>query len=86
MDKTVLYTAIPSQEAHLHVFNGFGFIASYPLKYLTTIGRNSSQGTSDIAVDSPIISRRHGEFVLSDGEYFYKDLDSTNGTYVNGRL
>lgn len=86
MNKTLLYTPVPSQEAYLHVFNGLGFIDTYPLKYLTTIGRSSSQETSDVAVDSPIISRKHGEIVLSDGEYFYKDLDSTNGTYVNGRL
>lgn len=86
MDKTVFYTPAPSQEASLHVFNGLGFIGSYPLKYLTTVGRSSSQGTCDIAIDSPIISRRHGEIALSNDEYFYKDLGSTNGTYVNGRL
>ena len=86
MDKTVFYNPVPSQEASFHVFNEMGFIGSYPLKYLTTIGRNSLQSTCDIALDSPIISRRHGEIVLSNDEYFYKDLGSTNGTYVNGRL
>lgn len=86
MDKTVLYTPSPSREASLHLFRASGHIGSYPLKFLTTIGRSSSREICDIAVDSPIVSRKHGEIVLSGEEYFYKDLDSTNGTYVNGQL
>ena len=86
MDKTVLYTPVPTQEASLHLFDENGFAGSYRLGYITTIGRKTSHTQCDIALDSPIVSRRHGEIVLSADGYFYKDLDSTNGTYVNGRL
>jgi pSer/pThr/pTyr-binding forkhead associated (FHA) protein len=32
------------------------------------------------------VSRRHAEFVLSDGQLHVRDLGSTNGTRLNGRL
>lgn len=86
MDKTILYSSVAAQEATLHVFDESGYIHSYPLKYLTTVGRNTAQNPCDIALSSPIVSRKHGEFILSDNQYYYKDLNSTNGTYVNGTL
>lgn len=33
----------------------------------------------------PKVSKRHAEITLIDGVFFLTDLDSTNGTYVNGR-
>lgn len=85
MDKTVLYTASPLQEASLHLFSLSGFLGTHLLGPRTTIGRTSSQGTCDIAVNSAIVSRRHGQIAQSDSGYFYQDLGSTNGTYVNGK-
>jgi pSer/pThr/pTyr-binding forkhead associated (FHA) protein len=32
-----------------------------------------------------LVSRRHAVIEFSQGEYCIKDLDSTNGTYVNNR-
>jgi hypothetical protein len=32
------------------------------------------------------VSRRHAEFILSDGQLHVRDLGSTNGTRLNGRL
>jgi len=32
------------------------------------------------------VSRRHAEFILSDGQLYVRDLGSTNGTRLNGRL
>lgn len=47
----------------------------------TTLGRDEA---SDVALDSPLLSRRHAE-VRRDGDgYVVADLDSTNGTFVNG--
>lgn len=32
------------------------------------------------------VSRRHAEFILSEGQLHLRDLGSTNGTRLNGRL
>lgn len=58
----------------------------YPLMgALTIVGRDDS---ADIILDDPGISRRHSEIrVTADGPHFVttiRDLDSTNGTFVNG--
>ena len=44
------------------------------------IGR---QGT-DLVVEDPEVSRRHAVLRRSDGSVIVEDLDSTNGTFVNG--
>jgi pSer/pThr/pTyr-binding forkhead associated (FHA) protein len=47
-----------------------------------TIGRASS---ADFIVDAALVSRIHCRLTASaDGELDVKDLDSTNGTFVNG--
>jgi hypothetical protein len=58
----------------------------YPLLgSLTTIGRDE---TADIVIDDPGVSRRHSEIrVTTDGPHLVtsiRDLNSTNGTFVNG--
>ena len=47
------------------------------------IGR-TEEGDGSLAGD-PEISRRHAELSDVDGEWLIEDLDSTNGTFVNGR-
>lgn len=49
-----------------------------------TVGRTTAQNTPDIPLASPIASRTHGEFVMIDGQWFYCDLGSRNGTLYNG--
>ncbi len=46
-----------------------------------TIGRDP---TADLAVESNRVSRKHAAIVPTDHGYMIQDLDSTNGTYVNG--
>ncbi|MFO7166596.1 MAG: winged helix-turn-helix domain-containing protein [Chloroflexota bacterium] len=46
-----------------------------------TIGRD---GANDIIIDHPLASRRHARLERDDNGYLVRDLDSTNGTYVNG--
>lgn len=58
----------------------------YPLLgSMTTLGRDE---TADIVVDDPGVSRRHSEIrVTTDGPHLVtaiRDLNSTNGTFVNG--
>lgn len=38
----------------------------------------------DLTLDDPTVSRRHAAFVLRGDEWWVVDLDSTNGTQVNG--
>lgn len=46
-----------------------------------TIGRDNA---NDIVIDHPLASRRHARFERDDNGYVIRDLESTNGTYVNG--
>jgi VWFA-related protein len=45
------------------------------------IGR---QDGNDIVIKENNISRQHAEIIFSNGEFFIKDLNSSNGTYING--
>ncbi|MDD2498783.1 MAG: FHA domain-containing protein [Desulfitobacteriaceae bacterium] len=54
---------------------------SYPLGELVTIGRSAR---NDIILRDPYISGEHARISHIDGSYFLEDLDSTNGTFVNG--
>lgn len=48
------------------------------------LGRNSEEVDGKIETDG--ISRVHARITKKEGEYYIEDLDSTNGTYVNGEL
>lgn len=54
----------------------------FPLKELTTIGRSSE---CDISLPAAHLSRRHAQLQVIDGMLFVKDLDSANGTFLNGK-
>lgn len=41
---------------------------------------------NDIAIDNPVVSVQHAVLLKVGDTYWLKDLDSTNGTYVNGLL
>ncbi|WP_169748302.1 FHA domain-containing protein [Xenophilus azovorans] len=47
-----------------------------------TIGRAHS---SDLPLDAPLVSRVHALISLRDEGVYLSDLDSSNGTHVNGR-
>lgn len=46
------------------------------------VGRHDS---CDIVVDDMTVSRRHAQLRFRDGAWVVRDLDSTNGTTVNGQ-
>jgi serine phosphatase RsbU (regulator of sigma subunit) len=55
----------------------------FPLdKPATEIGRHT---TADICLESQAVSRRHARVVEEQGKYLVEDLQSSNGTFVNGR-
>ena len=47
------------------------------------IGRDPD--SVDIFIDRPSVSKLHGEFIFSDDGIFYRDLDSRNGSIINGQ-
>ena len=50
-----------------------------------TLGRNGSAGVNLKDVDpEKHISRNHGRITRNNGHYFYEDLNSSNGSYLNG--
>ncbi|MGK7916566.1 MAG: FHA domain-containing protein [Prochloraceae cyanobacterium] len=47
-----------------------------------SIGRDAS---NDMSVDHPVVSRFHAKIIRQDGSFYIIDLNSTNGTFVNGK-
>lgn len=48
-----------------------------------TIGRSPS---ADVSIDDRTLSREHTRVYGENGRYFVRDLESKNGTYLNGTL
>ena len=56
------------------------------IKDNTVIGRISDMQEVDIKLDSPLMSRVHGQIYRNEDKYYYADNNSTNGTYVDGQF
>lgn len=61
-----------------------GKISEFVLSGNQVLGRRTSANFPDIAVESLIVSRTHGEFNTKDGRIEYCDTGSKNGTYIDG--
>jgi hypothetical protein len=69
--------------AMLLIHEGNSPKTQWPLaKEANIIGRD---GDSDIQIDDRQVSRRHAEIALTSQGYTIRDLDSKNGTFVNGQ-
>ena len=53
----------------------------YPISSDTTIGRAND---NDIGLNVKTVSGYHCKICIEDGQFILRDLDSTNGTKVNG--
>lgn len=51
-------------------------------KFPSTIGK---KGSNDVVIDGHYISRNHAVIDLKDGIFYITDIDSANGTSVNGK-
>ena len=54
----------------------------YALKEVTIVGRSTE---CDICLAAAHLSRRHAQLTVVDGMLFVKDLNSANGTFLNGK-
>ena len=77
-DETVVAPARP--EAHIVVHGGRLAAQSYSVLTDTVIGRDAA----DVVLDDAQVSRRHAIIRWVDGELQLEDLQSTNGTWLNG--
>ncbi|WP_432627732.1 FHA domain-containing protein [Brotaphodocola sp.] len=72
------------KEPLLLVISPDGSVKEYHLNQLNRdvydIGRS---GTNDIVLDSNVVSHEHGRLTRSGENFFYEDLNSNNGTYVD---
>lgn len=69
-------------KARLAAYEGEKLSATYPLPEPgTTIGRGVE---NHIQLDHPEVSRNHAAIQAKDGMWVIKDLESTNGLFVNG--
>lgn len=69
--------------ACLQTFRGSNFHKSYPISSeRTVLGRQADCG---IVLDNKTVSRHHAQILQADQHYYLEDLNSSNGTYVNGQ-
>lgn len=72
------------ERAILTIINTQGQISTFDLDFgnkgYFTLGRDSRE--NDIAIPDSIVSKVHGYLLKQYDTFFYKDLNSSNGTYV----
>jgi FHA domain len=61
---------------------GAGAGSEHPVDGEVILGRE--QGSADLVIDDPGVSRRHARVITDAGGLVVEDLGSSNGTYVNG--
>ena len=72
-----------SKMATITVFNGEAKLSEHSLnKEVINIGRSED---NDIRLETGKISRKHAQIVAQQGKFYLHDLQSTNGTWVNGK-
>src|SRR4051794_40634787 len=55
----------------------------FPLESATTsLGRHAEAG---VFLESQAVSRQHARILYEEGDYFVEDLNSSNGTFLNGK-
>lgn len=75
-EQALIYTEPITQDRQ--VFNKF----SLPLEGIISIGKLEN---NDIVFESPFVSRKHGELIITLDKILIRDLESANGIYVNNK-
>jgi FOG: FHA domain len=69
--------------ASLMVYNGTHALTYELVGDIVLIGRAP---VNNIVIDNPVVSARHAMLLKVGDSYWLKDLNSTNGTHINGLL
>jgi pSer/pThr/pTyr-binding forkhead associated (FHA) protein len=69
-------------DSSLVIHEGAAAGSEHPVDGELILGRE--QGTADLVLDDPGVSRRHARVIPDNGGVIVEDLGSSNGTYVNG--
>ncbi len=72
----------PREELGLAIVEGPGVGRRFPVAHTVLAGRDSG---ADMVLEDPEVSARHASFAPANGGLSVEDLDSTNGTFVNGQ-
>ncbi len=70
-------------DSSLVIHEGAGAGSEHPVHGELILGRE--QGTADLVLDDPGVSRRHARVLPDHDGVVVEDLGSSNGTYVNGQ-
>ena len=84
-NKTIYYTAPMPKPATLLILENNRDVKVISLNGNMKIGREDSETHNDIVLNSGIVSRNHGSFIFSEDAYYYRDDNSLNGTFHNGK-
>ncbi len=71
-------------ETPILLISNDGTVQKYRLSGRQIFGRPSQQENPELAVQNQSVSRRHGEFIVNSDSHMYRDLNSKNGTLLNG--
>lgn len=82
-NKTILYSEEKKGKPILFTFHQYGPAADFLLAERQVLGRMSENSEVDIQIPSYIVSRKHGEFGVRGNHCFYRDMGSSNGTWIN---
>lgn len=79
--ETELYDENAGMSAYLEYYEN-GTVTRVPLdKPSVLIGR--LRGQVDFVISNPRVGKIHAEFIAQNGQFFVKDINSKNGTYIN---
>ncbi len=72
------------EEPHL-IYTGTDFTSDIPISsFPFTVGKLAS--SVDMIINNPLISRIHSSITFENGIHYIEDLNSSNGTKLNGQL
>ncbi len=72
---------ISERNARVVIISGDDAGATYPIKDSITFGRAES---NTVVLRDAKVSRQHAKIIQKGGEYILMDMNSSNGTFVNG--
>src|SRR6266480_6155388 len=79
--RLTIYSSYPMPSLMVH--NGTRALNHELVGDTVRIGRGP---LNDIVIDNPVVSAQHAMLLNTGDSYWLRDLNSTNGTYVNGLL